>query len=243
MERCRGLRDLLAVPARELLAHRLDHLPGARDYLERLGDVFTKLGKAPTAAGGAGTGSGHDDALARQVIGKLLPCRALALEGDDRGGLGRRFLSDQVIFGGIGLALAGFFIWQATQIQTSFISDPVGPKTFPIIIGLILGAAKHGLTRRDVHPCVNLFKGTRIETDGTITPLVGPFAPAREVLLRAEMDVIVVLANCPHVRDPRPEWHSTPLRATAWRGAVTGQDDPVRNATPEGLRAFLNPDA
>ncbi len=43
------------------------------------------------------------------------------------------------LFGGIGLLLAAFFIWQATQIQVSFISDPVGPKTFPIIIGLLLG--------------------------------------------------------------------------------------------------------
>lgn len=105
---------------------------------------------------------------------------------------------------------------------------------------LILGAAKHGLSRRDVHPCVTLFKGTKIEADGGITAVIGPFAPGREVLLRAEMDVIVVIANCPHVLDPRPEWHSTPLRVTAWRGPVTPQDDPVRNATPEGQRAYLN---
>ncbi|GAA0768698.1 hypothetical protein FHS52_001406 [Erythromicrobium ramosum] len=105
---------------------------------------------------------------------------------------------------------------------------------------LILGAAKHGLTRRDVHPCVNLFKGTRIETDGMITPIIGPFAAAREVLIRAEMDVIIVIANCPHVMDPRDGWHSTPLRVTAWRGAITAEQDSVRNATPEGQRAFLN---
>lgn len=105
---------------------------------------------------------------------------------------------------------------------------------------LILGAAKHGLLRRDVHPCVNLFKGTRIENDGAITPIVGPFEPGRQVVLRAEMDVIVVIANCPHVLDPREEWSVTPLRATAWRGAITPEDDPIRNATPEGLRAFLN---
>jgi putative tricarboxylic transport membrane protein len=49
-------------------------------------------------------------------------------------------MSDR-IFGGIGLALALFFIWQATLIQESFISDEVGPKTFPIIIGVILGLA------------------------------------------------------------------------------------------------------
>jgi len=105
---------------------------------------------------------------------------------------------------------------------------------------LILGAAKHGLTRRDVHPCVNLFKGTKIEADGAITPLVGPFEAGREVILRAEMDVIVVIANCPHVLDPRPQYHSTPLRLTAWRGAVTPEQDPVRNASPEGIRAYLN---
>lgn len=105
---------------------------------------------------------------------------------------------------------------------------------------LILGAAKHGLTRRDVHPAINLFKGTRIEADGAITPVIGPFAPGRAVTLRAEMDVIVVLANCPHVRDPRAEYCSTPLRLTAWRGAITPETDPLRNATPEGLRAFLN---
>lgn len=47
-------------------------------------------------------------------------------------------MSDRV-FGGIGIVLAIFFIWQATLIQESFIQDAVGPKTFPIIIGVVLG--------------------------------------------------------------------------------------------------------
>jgi uncharacterized protein len=104
----------------------------------------------------------------------------------------------------------------------------------------LLGAAKHGLQRRDVHPCVNLFKGATIAADGAIAPQIGPFEPGRSLILRAEMDVIVVIANCPHVLDPRPDWTVTPLRATAWRGAVTPADDPIRTATPEGLRAFQN---
>lgn len=104
----------------------------------------------------------------------------------------------------------------------------------------LLGAAKHGLGRRDVHPCINLFKGAIISEDGSIMPQVGPFDGGRSVLLRAEMDVIVVIANVPHVLDPRSEYSVTPLRVTAWRGPVTPQDDPIRNATPEGQRAFLN---
>jgi uncharacterized protein len=104
---------------------------------------------------------------------------------------------------------------------------------------LLLGVAKYGLGRRDVHPCINLFKGVTIASDGSTVLNTGPFAPGRAVVLRAEMDIILVIANCPHVLDERP-WRSTRLRATAWRGPIPGDDDPIRNATPEGLRAFLN---
>jgi hypothetical protein len=104
---------------------------------------------------------------------------------------------------------------------------------------LLLGAAKHGLGARDVHPSITLFKGARIAADGMVEPELGPFAPGRSLVLRAEMDVIVVLANCPHVLDARP-WSVTPLRITAWRGPIAGEDDPIRTATPERLRAFLN---
>jgi len=104
----------------------------------------------------------------------------------------------------------------------------------------LLGVGKHGLSAKDVHPCINLFKGAIVEEDGAITPQIGPFDPGRQVILRAEMDLMLVIANCPHVLDPRDEWTVTPLRATAWRGSCTAHDDPVRNETPEGQRAFLN---
>ena len=104
----------------------------------------------------------------------------------------------------------------------------------------MLGVAKHGLGRKDVHPCITWFKGVRIAADGTTQAEIGPFAPGRTLLLRAEMELIVVLANCAHVLDPRPRYTVTPVRATAWRGAPAAADDPIRTATPEGLRAFLN---
>ena len=100
---------------------------------------------------------------------------------------------------------------------------------------LLLGSAKHGLERRDIHPCVNFFKGTRIEVDGTITPLVGPFEPGREIVLRAEMDVIVVIANCPHVLDPRDSWTVTPLRFSAWRGRGDARRRPCSKCDAGGF--------
>ncbi len=61
-------------------------------------------------------------------------------------------MSDRV-FGGIGLLLAGFFIWQATLIELSFITDPVGPRVFPIVIGIVLGLASLViLLRPDAEP-------------------------------------------------------------------------------------------
>lgn len=41
------------------------------------------------------------------------------------------------IFGLVGLLIALAYVASATQIQTSFLADPVGPKTFPIIIGVV----------------------------------------------------------------------------------------------------------
>lgn len=45
-------------------------------------------------------------------------------------------ISDR-LFGLVVLMVALAFIASATQVQTSFLSDPVGPKTFPILIGIV----------------------------------------------------------------------------------------------------------
>jgi putative tricarboxylic transport membrane protein len=46
-------------------------------------------------------------------------------------------MSDRIL-GACALLLGLFYIWQATLIQKSFLSDPVGPKAFPIIIGIVV---------------------------------------------------------------------------------------------------------
>ncbi len=45
--------------------------------------------------------------------------------------------SDRIL-GAVCLVLGLAFIWGATQIQVGFIVDPLGPKSFPIIIGTVL---------------------------------------------------------------------------------------------------------
>lgn len=104
----------------------------------------------------------------------------------------------------------------------------------------LLALAKHGLGRKDVMPNVNFFKEVRIGPDGSTAFIEKSSKPGDSMILRAEMNVLVVIANTPHVLDPRPKYTATPLRLTAWRGPITPENDPVRNATPENLRAFQN---
>ncbi len=102
-----------------------------------------------------------------------------------------------------------------------------------------LALTKHGRSRREVAPNVNLFKGTRVDPDGTINLLHDSPAGA-EVVLRCELDVLFTLVNVPHPLDDRPDYTVTPLRVTAWRGEPATLDDPIRLATPEGRRAYEN---
>jgi urea carboxylase-associated protein 2 len=98
---------------------------------------------------------------------------------------------------------------------------------------------KHGLERRDVAPNVNLFKAVRVLTDGSLA-FDGEPAPGTHVTLRAELALILSIVNVPHPVDPRPAYTITPLRVTAWRGRPAPPDDPIRTATPEATRAYLN---
>ena len=105
-----------------------------------------------------------------------------------------------------------------------------------------LATAKFGLSRRDIHPCANWFKTIRIDDGGAIAMDAAPYGPGRTVTLRVEMDVIVMLANCPHILDARETYQVSPARVLAWRGVAAPIDDPIRLSTPERMRAFLNTD-
>lgn len=107
---------------------------------------------------------------------------------------------------------------------------------------LALGVAKFGLSRRDVPPSINLFKSVRVDDAGAMH-LAGSPQPGTHVDLRAEMDVIVTLANTPHPLDDRVEYTSSRVRCLAWLPpGERPADDPLRSATPERTRAFENTD-
>jgi hypothetical protein len=58
--------------------------------------------------------------------------------------------------------------------------------------------------------------------------------------LRAEMDVLVALSNCPHPLGPSADFSPQSVTVTIWRPDPPGADDLCRTATPEAVRAFEN---
>jgi urea carboxylase-associated protein 2 len=116
--------------------------------------------------------------------------------------------------------------------------SPQGPSPSARAL-LVLAAAKQGLEPRDLGPSVALFKGTLVADDGRVELRDGPEGPSH-VTLRAELPLVVLVANVPHVLDPRPDYTVTTLRVTAVRGVPTGPDDPQWRSSPERERAYLN---
>jgi hypothetical protein len=103
----------------------------------------------------------------------------------------------------------------------------------------VLAAAKHGMSGRDVGPGLSFFKGVRVEPDGALT--FNGSAPAGSyVEFRAELPLVVVIANVPHPIDPRPAYTCTTLEVLAWRGTATSSADSLWTSSPEAERAFLN---
>ncbi|HST86030.1 MAG TPA: urea amidolyase associated protein UAAP1 [Kineosporiaceae bacterium] len=111
----------------------------------------------------------------------------------------------------------------------------------------LLAVAKHGMSARDIGPGLSFFKGVRAAADGALTwtgsrPVQAPESVAPVVEFRAEMPLVVVIANVPHPLDPRPSYQCSTLEVLAWSGPPTSASDPIRTASPEAERAFLNTD-
>ncbi len=102
-----------------------------------------------------------------------------------------------------------------------------------------LAAAKLGLSVRDVPPCVTFFAGVRTDADGRFV-WQGEGAPGAFVDLRAELDLLVALSNCPHPLDPAPRYAPEPVEAVVFRAPAPAADDACRTASEEAERGFDN---
>jgi hypothetical protein len=106
----------------------------------------------------------------------------------------------------------------------------------------VLAAAKHGLGPRDLPPSISFFKGVTVDPASGALQYNGSTADAAgaRVRLRAELPLVVLVANVPHPLDPRESYTCTTLEILAWRGEPTAPEDPLWTRIPEAERAYLN---
>ena len=80
----------------------------------------------------------------------------------------------------------------------------------------VIEVSKHGMSKRDVVPNINFFMNVPIEPSGEMTIVDGISAPGDYVELKAEMDVLLVISNCPQINNPCNGFDPTPIRVLVW---------------------------
>ncbi|MFG1329747.1 urea amidolyase associated protein UAAP1 [Xanthobacter autotrophicus] len=104
----------------------------------------------------------------------------------------------------------------------------------------ILAAGKLGYDKRDIPPALTFFAPVRTDADGVFHWLDDKRQAGDFVDLRAEMDLIIALSNCPHPLDPAPDYAPPAVEAIRFRAPAPAADDLCRTATIEAVRGFEN---
>jgi uncharacterized protein len=76
----------------------------------------------------------------------------------------------------------------------------------------LLEGSRWGLTKRDIVSNINWFMNVPVEPDGTLGIVDGISAPGLRVRAVAEMDVLVLVSNCPQINNPCNGFNPTPVQ-------------------------------
>lgn len=79
-----------------------------------------------------------------------------------------------------------------------------------------LGHCDCHMDKRDLTSNINFFMNVPVTPDGKLTFEDGISAPGKYVEMRAEMDVIVLISNCPQLNNPCNAYNPTPVRLLIW---------------------------
>jgi len=76
----------------------------------------------------------------------------------------------------------------------------------------ILELSRHGMSKRDIVANINFFMNVPISANGAMTVDDGISSPGDHIEMRAEMDVLCVISNCPQINNPCNGFDPTPIR-------------------------------
>ncbi|MDP9112894.1 MAG: urea carboxylase-associated family protein [Acidobacteriota bacterium] len=77
---------------------------------------------------------------------------------------------------------------------------------------------EHGMDKRDITSNINFFMNVPVTPEGGLNFEDGVSAPGKYVELRAEMDVLALISNCPQLNNPCNAYNPTPIEVLIWDG-------------------------
>jgi urea carboxylase-associated protein 1 len=84
---------------------------------------------------------------------------------------------------------------------------------------LALSRYGRGMSKRDLSSNINFFMNVPVTPKGGLSFADGVSGPGRYVEMRAEMDVLVLISNCPQLNNPCNAYNPTPIRLLVWEGS------------------------
>ena len=73
-----------------------------------------------------------------------------------------------------------------------------------------------GLEKRDITHNINFFMNVPVTPEGKLMFADGVSGPGKYVEMRAEMDVLALISNCPQLNNPCNAYNPTPRRVLIW---------------------------
>ena len=98
---------------------------------------------------------------------------------------------------------------------------------------------KYGMGKRDMIPAINFFRKVDVKEGSKLELSAVRAQPGSYIELRAEMNVLLVLSNTPHVME-EGEYKPSDVQLTLHKAAPVTEDDYCMNFSPQSQRAFIN---
>jgi urea carboxylase-associated protein 1 len=75
-----------------------------------------------------------------------------------------------------------------------------------------------GMEKRDIASNINFFMNVPVTPEGRLTFEDGISNPGKYVEMRAEIDVLAMISNCPQLNNPCNAYDPTPVQVLIWNG-------------------------
>jgi urea carboxylase-associated protein 1 len=85
----------------------------------------------------------------------------------------------------------------------------------------LIEGARYGLGARDLASNINWFMNVPVDPDGALGIVDGLSAAGKRVALRADVDTLVLVSNCPQINNPCNAFNPTPVRMIVTRPGGT----------------------